>query len=374
MTRSVPTGLVWHESYMWHSTGSGAAFLPAGGPLEPEEHIENPRAKRRLHNLLAYSGALDALVPISPRPATDEELLRVHTREHVDRVERVSAAGGGEVGEEAPIGPGGAAIARLAAGGCLAAVEAVIAGEAMNAYALVRPPGHHAGPAGAFGFCVYSNVALAAAHARARLGLGRVAIVDWDAHHGNGTEDAFYRDPDVLTISIHQAGAFPHGSGGLDRTGEGAGEGANLNIPLPPGSGVGAYLEAVDRVIVPALQRHQPELILIACGFDASPQDPLARMMVHSEGFRTMTSALMAAADDLCAGRLVACHEGGYATAYVPFCGLAVVEELAGIDTGVSDPFLSGYASFPYQDLQPHQQEVIAACEQLMTRSGGSTK
>jgi acetoin utilization deacetylase AcuC-like enzyme len=249
-------------------------------------------------------------------------------------------------------------------------VEAVVSGTVTNAYALVRPPGHHAGPGGAFGFCVYSNVALAAAHAREALGLGRIAIVDWDAHHGNGTEDAFYADPDVLTISIHQDGAFPHGSGAIDRTGEGAGEGANLNIPMPPGSGVGAYLEAIERVIVPALELHEPDLILVACGFDASPQDPLARMMVHSEGFRAMTRALKRAAADLCDGRLVLCHEGGYATAYVPFCGLAVVEELAGIDTGVSDPFLSGYASFPYQEVQPHQEEVIMACEGLVARMG----
>lgn len=364
------TGFVWHESYMWHATGSGAAFLPAQGALEPEEHIENPRAKRRLHNLLAYSGALDAMQPVAPRPASDEELLRVHTRAHVDLVEDVSAAGGGEVGEEARIGAGGAEIVRLAAGGCLAAVESVAGGEVRNAFALVRPPGHHAGPAGAFGFCVYSNVALAAAHARAALGLDRIAIVDWDAHHGNGTEDAFYDDADVLTISIHQAGAFPHGSGGIGRTGGGAAAGANLNVPLPPGSGVGAYMEAMDRVIVPAVRLHRPDLILVACGFDPSPQDPLARMMVHSEGFRAMTRALMAAAGDLCDGRLVLCQEGGYATAYVPFCGLAVIEELAGIDTGIVDPFLSGYASFPYQEVQPHQEEVIVACEELVARMG----
>lgn len=355
------TGFVWSESYMWHSTGMGAAFLPAGGPLEPEEHIERPAPKRRLHNLLQVSGVIGELTAIAPRRAENAELERIHGAEHVDLVERVSAAGGGEVGEEAPIGPGGAAIARLAAGGCLAAVDAVVAGELDNAFALVRPPGHHAGPAGAYGFCVFSNVAVAAAHARATLGIDRVAVLDWDAHHGNGTEQAFWSDPAVLTISLHQDGAFPHGTGGLEMVGDDEARGTNLNVPLPPGSGVGAYLAAIDRVVLPALRAYRPGLVLVACGFDPSPMDPLARMMVHSDGFRAMTAALRGAAEELCEGRLVLCQEGGYASAYVPFCGLAVVEELAGVDSGVVDPFLAGYAGFPFQELQPHQDEAIAA-------------
>ncbi|KAA0274400.1 MAG: class II histone deacetylase [Acidobacteria bacterium] len=357
------TGFVWNEAYMWHTTGMGAAFLPAGGPLEPEEHIERPAPKRRLRNLLELSGVLEELVTIPSRPASDAELERVHHADHVALVESVSAAGGGEVGEEAPIGPGGAAVARLAAGGCIAAVEAVVGGGVENAFALVRPPGHHAGPAGAYGFCVYSNVAIAAAHARAALGIERVAILDWDAHHGNGTEQAFWSDSSVLTISIHQDGAFPHGSGGVEMVGGDDARGTNLNVPLPPGSGVGAYLAAVDRVVLPALHTHRPGLVLVACGFDPSPMDPLARMMVHSGGFRAMTAAVRAAAGELCGGRLVLSQEGGYASAYVPFCGLAVVEELAGVDSGVGDPFLAGYEGFPYQDLQPHQDRAIAAAE-----------
>lgn len=349
---------------MWHDTGSGAAFLPAGGALEPDEHIENPRPKRRLRNLLEVSGALVKLTEIAPRPASEEELCRVHDPAYVELVERVSESGGGEVGDEAPIGAGGAGIARLSAGGCLAAVESVIGGEVRNAYALVRPPGHHARPGGGFGFCVFSNVAVAGAHAQHALGLRRVAIVDWDAHHGDGTEQAFWSDPTVLTISIHQDGAFPHGSGQLDATGGGEGSGTNINVPLPPGSGVGAYEATMRRVVVPALRAHRPELILVASGYDASPMDPLARMMVHSEGFRAMARALVETAGELCSGRLVLSQEGGYASAYVPFCGLAVIEELAGIDTGVEDPFLSGYAGFPYQELQPHQETVIAAAEQ----------
>lgn len=361
MSDAARTGWVCHETYMWHDTGSGAAFLPAGGWLEPEEHIENPRPKRRFRGLVEASGLLAQLTTIAPRPASDAELTRVHSPEYVARVEAVSAGGGGYVGEEAPLGAGGAAIARLAAGGCLAAVEAVVAGEVENAYALVRPPGHHAGPAGGYGFCVFSNAALAAAHARESLGLARVAIVDWDAHHGNGTQDAFWDDPSVLTISLHQDGAFPHRSGPVDEVGGPAARGTNLNVPLPPGSGVGAYLEAFDRVVAPALERFRPELILVACGFDASPMDPLARMMVHSDGYRELTRRVLALAAEHARGRAVFCHEGGYASAYVPFCGLAVVEELAGVRTEVEDPFLAGYRSFPYHDTQAHQRAAIDA-------------
>lgn len=366
------TGFVWSESYMWHSTGMGAAFLPAGGWLEPEEHVERPAPKRRLHNLLAASGVRDELTDVSPRPASDLELTRIHGADHVELVERVSAGGGGEVGEEAPIGAGGAAIARLAAGGCIAAVEAVAAGEADNAFALVRPPGHHAGPAGAYGFCIFSNAAIAAAHARAALGIDRVAIIDWDAHHGNGTEQAFWSDPTVLTISLHQDGAFPHEGGGVEAVGGGEARGTNMNVPLPPGSGVGAYLAAVERVVVPALRTHRPGLIIVACGFDPSPMDPLARMMVHSEGFRAMTAAVREAAEELCGGRLVLCQEGGYASAYVPFCGLAVIEELADVDSGVVDPFLAGYAGFPFQSLQPHQDDAIGAAEANLALLAGA--
>jgi acetoin utilization deacetylase AcuC-like enzyme len=360
------TGWVFSERYLWHDTGTGTAFLPSGGWLEPDTHIENPAPKRRFRNLIEVSGALAKLTQIEPRLATDEELCRIHKPEYVELVERVSAEGGGEAGREAPLGAGGAEIARLAAGGCLAALEAIVEGRIDNAYALVRPPGHHAGPDGGLGFCIYSNAAIAAAHARAALGLKRVAIIDWDAHHGNGAEQAFWAEPDVLTISIHQDGAFPHGSGPVDARGEGEGLGANLNIPLPPGSGVGAYLAAFERVIIPALDLFEPDMILVACGFDPSPQDPLARMMVTSEGFREMTRLVMEAADRHCGDRLLLMNEGGYAGPQVPFCGLAVVEQLGGFRTEVEDPFLPGYAGFPYQDLQAHQDAaIVAAAEGL---------
>ncbi len=251
----------------------------------------------------------------------------------------------------------------LAAGGCMSAVDAVMDGRVDNAYALVRPPGHHAEPDLGRGFCIFLNTGLAAMHAREVRGLERVAIVDWDVHHGNGAQKAFWRDPTVLTISLHQAGYYPPDSGHVEDIGEGEGEGFNINVPLPPGSGAGAYIAALERVVAPALRAHRPELILVASGLDANAMDPLAHMMVHSAAYKQMTRILMDVAAEVCEGRLVMCHEGGYSAGYVPFCGLAVVEELSGITTGVEDPFLEFFEGVEYQELQPHQDEVIALAE-----------
>ena len=184
-------------------------------------------------------------------------------------------------------------------------------------------------------------------------------MVDWDVHHGNGTQDAFYSDPSVLTISIHQDGYYPMDSGGLEERGDGPGRGCNLNVPLPPGSGHGAYVETMKQVVVPALRRFRPEVIVVASGLDANAYDPLARMMCHTETFREMATLLLAAAEELCDGRLVACHEGGYAPYYVPWCALAVVETFAGIRTSCKDPSLDYLVGRPGQELQPHQAEVI---------------
>jgi len=368
-----PTGFVWHELYMWHDTGSGAGPNAASGVIEPDEHGESPASKRRLRNLLEISGLLERLVPVRPRAASEDELARVHAREYVERIARLSAEGGGDAGEHTPFAAGGYEIAALAAGGCVAAVEAVLAGEVRNAYALVRPPGHHAERALGRGFCVFNNVAVAARHAQAALGLGRVAIVDWDVHWGNGTQQAFWEDPSALTISLHQDDRWPRDGGRLDERGAGPGEGFNLNVPLPPGSGRGAYLAAMDRVVLPALAAFRPQLIVVSCGFDASSLDPFGRMLLTSTDFADMTARLVASARELCDGRLVLCHEGGYSTAYVPFCGLATIEALSGIDSGVEDPFLERYAGVAYSDLQPSQDAVIARAAELIPAAEPTT-
>ena len=353
------TGFVWHELYAWHDTGTSAWVIPAGLTIQPLGHLESAEGKRRIRNLLEVSGLLDQLVQLKPRAATEEENLRHHTRDYVERIKAESARFGGDAGDLTPFGQGSYEIALLAAGGCMTAVDAVLDGKVENAYALVRPPGHHAERDTGRGFCIFANVALAVIHARQVRGLKRVAVVDWDVHHGNGTEHAFYDDPSVLTISIHQDNNYPPGLGGIGDTGSGAGVGYNINVPLPPGSGVGAYVATFERVVVPALRNFRPELILIASGLDASAMDPLASMMMTSDGYRRLTQLMLGVAGEVCGGRLVACHEGGYSPAYVPYCGLAIIEEMAGVRTGLEDPLLELLAGMGGQDLQPHQAAVI---------------
>ena len=359
------TGLVWHERMMWHDTGSGASELPAGGWLEPGEHSENPATKRRFKNLLDATGLTDQLFLLAPRPASVAELQRVHTGAYIEKIRQLSAGHGGDAGSESPFGNGSFEIAQLAAGGTITAIDAVLDGTVANAYALVRPPGHHALPDLGMGFCIFANVAVGVRHAQAERGVGRVAVVDWDVHHGNGTQAVFWDDPSVLAISLHQDGLYPARSGLLDQRGVGAGVGATLNVPLPAGSGTGAYLAALDRVVLPALDAFAPELIVIACGFDAGALDPLGRMMLPAAAFGTMTERLLDAAGRLCSGRLVASHEGGYSAGHVPFCGLAVIEALSGLSAGVEDPF-SYLAHVTGQEIEPHQQTAVDAAVELV--------
>ena len=346
------TGFLWHEKYMWHDTGSGAA-----ANVEPGEHFENPETKRRLKNLLDLSGMTDNLVRLDPRMATEEELLRFHTEDYINRIRKLSDDLGGFAGPNTPFGKGSYEIAKLAAGGTIVATEAVLSGRVDNAYALVRPPGHHAERDLGRGFCIFGNVALAAMHAREIWGIERIATIDWDVHHGNGTQQAFYDDPDVLTISIHQDGLFPADSGKVNERGIKGGENFNINIPLPAGSGHGAYSAAVERVIVPAVKAFQPQLILVPSGFDASVYDPLGRMLLTSESYRKLTEMLLALADDTCDGKIVFSHEGGYSKRYVPFCGIATIEALSGIRTDIVD--LGGRDDLPGQELLPHQETLI---------------
>jgi len=338
--------------------------------MQPEQHPESPESKRRFLGLLEVSGLLDELVRIRPRAATTEELTSFHSAEYVSLVKRLSEGIGGEAGELAPVGTGTFEIAALSAGGCLAALDSVVKGDVRNAYCLVRPPGHHAERDRGRGFCIFANNVLVTSRALRVHRLGRVAIVDWDVHHGNSQETAFLENRDVLTISVHQDGYYPADSGPLEQNGRGAGLGANINIPLPPGSGHGAYLEAWQRVVVPAVQRFRPELIVVSSGFDANVMDPLGRMLCHSETFRALARMTVELADHLCAGRLVALHEGGYSTAHVPFCGLAVIEELTGHRTSVTDPLVAVFENMPGQLVQPHQRAVIDRAAMLVERVG----
>lgn len=355
-------GYVFDERFLWHETWS-IQYSPL---VQPFRHWESPETKRRFHSLLAVSGLLSKLhVLPSVSPATREQIQRMHTAEYVSRIERVSQRDeGGNAGEEAPFSKFAFGIASLSAGGVIAAADAVMEGTVNATYALTRPPGHHAEPDRGMGFCLFNNVAIAAHHVLEtyRERVKRIAIVDYDVHHGNGTQRAFYEDDRVLLVSLHQANNYPANSGTIAERGGGNGDGLNVNVPLPPGSGFGAYEYAFQRVVNPALRAFKPNLIFVSSGFDASYADPLAAMILSSRAFRFFARELMDAAHELCGGKIVFCHEGGYSETYVPFCGAAVVEEMLGIHDPrcqIEDPFLAEAERWEYQELQTHQREVI---------------
>ncbi|MCO5314740.1 MAG: class II histone deacetylase [Solirubrobacterales bacterium] len=301
-------------------------------------HVERPERVERVLAVLEGSGVLDQLVEVPAREATDPELGLVHTPEMIATVRQGGRSGLEWIGPEARAGKGSLEATLLAVGGTLECVDRVLDGELDNAYALLRPPGHHSSADTPMGFCLFNPVAVAARHAQQR-GVERVVILDWDVHHGNGTHDIFYEDPSVLFISIHQDGLYPAGYGSLDQTGEGEGEGFTVNVPLPPGSGDAGYGAAIDRVIAPVIRRFDPGLILISAGQDPAAADPLGRMSVTTEGFRRMAGAVRDLADEFCDGRLVVFQEGGYSLDHMPFCTLAVIEAIAGLDPSFdSDP------------------------------------
>lgn len=341
--KTLKTGFYFDEKCMWHTGQLHVGTFPVGGWVQPPNAsglAESPDTKRRLRSLLDVSGLLAQLDQRTAPLAREEDLLCVHPRDYLDQFERLSDAGGGDMGEQATFGPGGYEIARQSAGLAIAGVDAVLAGEIANAYILSRPPGHHCLKDFGMGFCMLANVAIAVEAAIAKHKLTRVAVLDWDVHHGNGTEAIFLDRPDVLTISVHQENCFPVNSGAASQRGTGPGEGFNLNVPLLPGGGDQAYRDAFELVIMPALRRYQPELIVVASGFDANCLDPLARMMLFSESFRWMMADIMKVADECCNGRIAVVHEGGYSESYVPFCGHALIEQLANITTQVVDPML----------------------------------
>ncbi|WP_034492969.1 class II histone deacetylase [Afifella pfennigii] len=342
-TTATPTAFLLDESCFWHGGGNYAFLAPVGGLVQPIQGglPESPESKRRLKNLLERTGLLAELVTRSAAPAHEEMLRRVHDGAYLKEFKRLSDAGGGELGERTPFGPGGYEIAALSAGLAVEALRMVLAAEAHNAYALCRPPGHHCLPAHPMGFCLMANIAIAVETALAERRAERIAIVDWDVHHGNGTEAIFWERGDVLTISLHQENNYPRPSGGVEARGAGAGEDYNINVPLLPGGGHDAYLYAFERIVQPALARFRPDAIVVAAGFDASGVDPLGRMLAFGATFKEMTRMLMQSARELCGGRLAFAHEGGYSELHVPFCAHQVLEELSHSTIHAPDPLES---------------------------------
>lgn len=366
------TGFWWDEKCFWHSGGSYAFLMPVGGlvqPLAAGGLPENPETKRRLKNLLHVTGLIEELSVSSTPPATEEELRRVHPAAYLQAFKQLSDGKGGELGERTPFGPGGYDIAAISAGLATEAMRGVLSGRQRNAYALSRPPGHHCLPDKPMGFCLLANIAIAIEAAFAEKRAGRIAVIDWDVHHGNGTETIFYDRADVLTISLHQENNYPRDSGRVEDRGSGRGEGCNINIPMIPGTGHAGYLHAFERIVLPALRAYRPDMIVVACGFDASGVDPLSRMMASSKTFAEMTRLAMQAADDLCGGRLLLVHEGGYSEAHVPFCGHAVISTLAGSSITAPDP-LAVRLDFqqPNADFTAYQTGLIDKMAEVFSR------
>ncbi len=293
----------------------------------PSRHPECPQRIAAIRAGLDQMGLEQRATRVAVRAAKEEELGLVHTPRHVSELSRLVPGRSGYLDADTFFSPGSWDAALCAAGTAVDLAVGALEGQFKRAFGIVRPPGHHAEPDRAMGFCLFNNVAIAAAAARAA-GAQRVAIVDWDVHHGNGTQAAFYADPSVLFISTHQSPLYP-GTGKASETGEGEGLGTTLNLPLPPGSGDVEYAQAFDDVIVPALRAYRPDLILISSGFDAFINDPLAQQRVTIAGFRHMALAVRGVASEVCEGRVVALLEGGYDLAGIGACAGQLFDVLA---------------------------------------------
>jgi len=292
----VKAGYVYHPIYLKHDTG---------------QHVEGAGRLEAIISHMEETGLKQQLLPIQPRAATVEEIALVHHKRYIEEIRRVGQEGGGWLDADTVMSPHSYEAAIYAVGGVIKAAEAVMDGEVGSAFALVRPPGHHATVAQAMGFCLFNNVAVAARYALNKYQLERIVIIDFDVHHGNSTHDIFYDDPQVLYISTHQYPFYP-GTGAVEQTGDGAARGTTVNIPLPAGCGDAEYLLTFDQVIAPAVERFSPQLVLVSAGYDPHWADRLALMQVSTTGFADMVKLIKGWADELCGGRLVLSLEGGY--------------------------------------------------------------
>lgn len=299
-----------HEAYLEHVTGPG--------------HPERPSRLQAIVAGAKSAGVADALTPLEPVPADRRDLERVHPSWYLDRLDALAAGGGGWIDADTSLSAGSADAARLAAGAGLTAITALREGRGDAAFCAVRPPGHHATPTDSMGFCLISNIAVVAA---ALIEQGeRVWILDYDAHHGNGTQAAFFDDPRVLFVSLHQWPLYP-GTGRLTEVGTGAGRGTTMNLPMPPGATGDVYLRAFDEVIAPAVERFAPTWLLISAGFDAHRADPLAQLALTAGDYTALTARALQFVPP---GRCVAMLEGGYDLEALSACATAVVSTLAG--------------------------------------------
>lgn len=292
------TGFVYHPSYLQHEMGVG--------------HPESPARLRAILARLEADGLLDRLVRLEPVPADDQWITQIHAASYVAALTtQAPASGHRALDPDTSMSPGTLEAAYLAVGGALVAADAIMAGTVENAFCAVRPPGHHAERSRAMGFCFFNTVAIATRYLQRRHGIERVLIVDWDVHHGNGTQQAFYDDPSVLFFSTHQFPFYP-GTGGAAERGQGAGAGYTINVPLPAGQDDEAYRQIFQQVLVPAADGFKPDFVLVSAGFDAHRDDPLASMALTEDGYADLTGLVTGIAAQHCRGRLLSCLEGGY--------------------------------------------------------------
>lgn len=313
---------------------------------------------RAISAAIETSGLQEHLTQITPEPVDDKVLELVHHRSYIDAVKNLAGEGGGRLDPDTVVSANSFDVARLAAGGIVAAVSSVMNRQHSAAFAVVRPPGHHARPAAGMGFCLFNNVAIAAAEARERYGLVRIGIVDWDVHHGNGTQQIFYTDRSVLYISTHQENWYP-GTGNVEEQGEGEGEGFTLNIPLPAGTGDEGYRLVFEEIVLPVLSAFDPQLVLISAGYDAHFDDPLGGMVLSQAGFRMLSELLVTMAVHHETPMAVAL-EGGYHLAHLGRSVVATLEAFMG-RTALSGERDEPHSELPYQQVASRVRAVRSA-------------
>jgi acetoin utilization deacetylase AcuC-like enzyme len=300
-------------------------------------HPEAPRRLERIIATLDKHGVLGRLELLAPHAVTREALLRVHSERHVKHVQHVAERGGGYLDPDTYVSPRSFEAALMASGGLVRAVEAVLADEVANAFALVRPPGHHATAERAMGFCLFNNVAIAALAALAEHPMERIFVADFDVHHGNGTQDILGDNPDAFFFSTHQYPYYP-GTGARTEIGRGAGRGTVLNVPLPPRVGDNGYAHVYEELVWPLAERFAPDLMLVSAGYDGHWDDPLAHMSLSLGGYASIQRELVKMADRLCGGRIVFTLEGGYHLEALAYGVLNAVHALLGEEDTVVDP------------------------------------
>jgi acetoin utilization deacetylase AcuC-like enzyme len=319
------TGIVKDTRYLQHSAGYA--------------HPESPERLAAIYEMLDNPLMTWKFTHIEPREASHKEIETIHSPSYIEFIASTAGQRCVYLDPDTATSPETYEIAKLAVGGICNAIDSVIEGKVDNAFAFVRPPGHHAEKDTAKGFCVFNNVAIGAMHAILKHGLKRILIVDWDLHHGNGTQHSFYNDPRVLYFSTHQYPYYP-GTGSLQEIGRGPGEGYTINVPLREGAGDASFVTIFHKILEPVALEYQPELILLSAGFDTYFQDPLGGMRVTPEGFAAMMRILLNIADACCQGHLVAVLEGGYHVAGLTRSVKAVLEEMLD-ETHVSEARLS---------------------------------